>query len=586
MRQGAWLESGLASGMGGMRAVRDASVTSLVASDKSKTAFSRQAVRKDLRQLKPSVITRSTDGHRDAKAHGEDHHNAEAHEDHHHNAESKIDKRLESTAASIDSKEEELAELQAKQQEELGEVQEELAGLRTKQEELAELRSKQKLEELQGTDIYGKGGWNLKEDFVSTALKPQELQPYYMMPLFFGIKITLTMSIFGFSIRFKEDVVVAKLKDDGFCATCFEHGFFQTMKAQFLPPKVAEDRGKMTCGMKTMFQLGFMAMACNGYLHDFLLYTDVTKDMDGFWKRMCCLAVIVATSANYVAARALRSQVDNENPVKLLHLKPKYRCVPLEMPGGLGGLPLMPGEAKWFSWEKHLYFLLLSPYMIFYMMVTVGLNVAYLGWCCSTKCVMCLQLCTVSWNCYWSLIGTIVSFGLWAWAKESYGYWWPLLVPTFYCSLMQIWSSLVAPVIFSVFYGYVNGLSPDQMAKGFDDIWRQGAGGDQTQMTSPGQMPSLADKEDIQRLIQLNREELKVDFTHVNAPEDDTKEDTTHSLDDTKIKIFYKNMLSISSITAEQMFLITLVRIMFCSGSLEEYIGGYQLTISERHWYL
>jgi len=82
---------------------------------------------------------------------------------------------------------------------------------------------------------------------------------------------------------------------------------------------------------------------------------------------------------------------------------------------------------------------------------------------------------------------------------------------------------------------------------------------------------------------------LKVDFRHLSvsssAPEDDTKEDTKHSLDDTKIKIFYKNMLGISSITAEQMSLITLVRIIFCSGSLEAYIGAYQQTIGERHWY-
>jgi len=100
---------------------------------------------------------------------------------------------------------------------------------------------------------------------------------------------------------------------------------------------------------------------------------------------------------------------------------------------------------------------------------------------------------------------------------------------------------------------------------------------------------ALADPEDRIRLINLNRTELEKDFSDVpvseNALEDDTKDDTEDSLDDTKMRIFFMTMVQMSFITVEQMVLISLVRIIFCSGSWEAYVGSYQLTIGERHWY-
>ncbi|CAK0884088.1 unnamed protein product [Prorocentrum cordatum] len=282
----------------------------------------------------------------------------------------------------------------------------------------------------------------------------------------------------------------------------------------------------------------------------------------------------------------------------------------------------MPGGAKWFRCEKHLYFLLLSPYLIFRkVFFKVALKLVYLLWLCSTKLAMCLHLCTVSWNCCCSLIGCIVSFGLWAWAKESYGYWWSLIAPFCYFFLMQSWATIVAPIVFSVFYGLVNRMTWEQMRKGLGDILTPAAtqAQDTVASGSAGLMEQpladqedrtpaatqaqdtvasgsaewieqpLADQEDIIRIINLNRTELEKDFSDVlvseNALEDDTKDDTKDSLDDTKIKIFFWNMFEMSSITLEQMLIISLVRVIFCSGSLEAYVGSYQLTIGERHWY-
>ncbi|CAK0847344.1 unnamed protein product [Prorocentrum cordatum] len=559
---------------------------------------------------------RSTDGHGDTEAHGEDHHNAES-----------TTKTASGEGGTDDDDDHHSAEFKAKT----------ASGEGGKDDD-------------DETVVYDKSGGHLEEDFVSAALRPQELQPYYLMPIFFGIKITLTMSIFGFSIRFKKDVVAAMLKRDGFCATRTTHGFLRTVGSYDIVKNMKEV-------VKFMCQLGFFAMACNGFQHDFQFYTQATKDMDGFFKRMCCLVVIVETSANYVAARALGLQVTFESPVMLLGLrKVRYRCIP-QIPGVPSGLPLIPGGAKWFPCQKHLYFLLLSPYLIlnvffgvaWMLFLQVLLKVLRYVFSLCPKIIGCILLLHF---CGTVIIGCIVSFGLWAWAKESFGYWWSLIAPFFYFSLMQIWATLVAPIVFSVFYGFVNRMKWEQIKKGLvedfhpaatqaqdtvasgsaglmeqpladqedrtpaatqaQDTVASGSAGlmeqpladqeDRTPLATQAQdtvasrsarvreQPlALADPEDRIRLINLNRTELEKDFSDVpvseNALEDDTKDDTEDSLDDTKMRIFFMTMVQMSFITVEQMVLISLVRIIFCSGSWEAYVGSYQLTIGERHWY-
>lgn len=199
--------------------------------------------------------------------------------------------------------------------------------------------------------------------------------------------------------------------------------------------------------LKSLFSLAFIFMALNGYYHDVMkVYHAHMGGLLG-----CAVVVLVwATSPNYVAFQAIWISLYTQNPALALKLKPKYNHI--------GGIPLVPGRSKWLPPLKHVYALLLAPYWLLQMPLTLASNCFCTVWIAS-KCCLPAAVCVKAFFAFpCAVLGVIVSLGFWSWARDASGYWYPLFGACFCFALMQLWASDVAPMLFSWIYARLLGV--------------------------------------------------------------------------------------------------------------------------------
>jgi len=418
--------------------------------------------------------------------------------------------------------------------------------------------------------IYDEEGWHMPgKDFVEKVLHPDELQPFYIMPVFFAIKLMLTMLIFGFSLRFKEQTKNACV--DG-----------------------------ITCLGKTVASLAFMALAINGYYVDYCRMMLEEAEVSTTGERVGVLLVLWVTSSNYVACRAIWGSLAVENPVTLLGLKAKYIALPIV------NIPLCPGGAKWLDPLKHLYALILFPYYIPYFVVSMAQPFVLLIWCCATKCAVCWGTIWASCSCSCALVGTILTLGLVAWTKNALGYWWTLEKPLYIQVVIQLWATMIAPFLFSLVFGILlcgspksilEGLQKGVMAAYFSTSGVNQGGSLELSLERSLKPEALAgqppppgtnstsllalSKDDAAALRQLNKEKLD-DMDYAELPQDEEGTPGDVELEDSKMQIFHVTLTKMSSIVMEQLALIFIVRAMNEIGDYDHYIGALKRTLTER----
>lgn len=383
-------------------------------------------------------------------------------------------------------------------------------------------------------------------DVLSKAIHPQKFPPFYLMPVLFATKILITMLVFGPGLAFK-----AKPPDE----SCF--GKFKSV-------------GKYVA--KLVSSLVFIALACNGYYVDSVRYGEAVAGTDSFWMKCGILTVVVLTSSNYTSTRALWNGLLIDNPGTLLQLEPKYPAVPYFK------IPIVPGQANWIDPLKHIYALILLPYFLPYYALSVVTGIFIPVWCCCiNKCVVCWGVFTGTCCCLLSLLGTIVTFGLYAYAKSTFAYWWDLYWPLYYIAFIQGWATGIAPFIFAIIYGCLICASPQSFASAFKP--KADTNAPESALT---QAAPLVDTDDRMKLIAINKESLEKDYD-LSAAYETPSAATLEAVDlnDTKIKMFHATCRGLSSIVVEQITAITTIRVL-TSTTTDEYFALFKATVTER----
>jgi hypothetical protein len=425
---------------------------------------------------------------------------------------------------------------------------------------------------------YDDEGWHMgKHDFVSVVVRPERLQPFYLMPVSFASKLILTMLIFGFGLSFQE-----------------------------VPPERFPCERAVKRVVQQIAGCGMIAMALNGYYVDGKRIFLACQQLELSSQRWAVAFITCLTSANYIAARAIWNSLDTENPTKLLNLKPKddvrFSLIPII------NIPLCPGLGSWIPCLKHIYALLLLPYFVPYMVAQFGLGCFVWVWCCSTKCVVFIGMCVANCRTCAAFFGVIFTLFLWPWPRKCFLYWWGVYWPAYYALAIQIWAAWITPIIFSFIYGALARISPKSIVRGLlrglevltnrlevltnhmkrlidldPEVLTNPEG-----LTNPEVLTKLVDEkllsqeQIIKQLVKWNAEQLKLDF-EVDFLFDEECLIPITDVGEAKVTIFFDTLSKMAVIIAEQCTLIFFVRALFSSNYVG-YMGCMFRTITERTW--
>lgn len=383
-------------------------------------------------------------------------------------------------------------------------------------------------------------------DFIGKASRPHLQQPYYLMPVFFAVKLTLTVLAFGFSVNFK-------------------------------PTK----KTWMKWVGKQCAALFFIALTLNGYVTDFRRLKAASKDASSVFEGLQLFLATFVTSSNYVAARAFWGTLSIENPKRLFRLVPKYRALPIR--GGI--IPLMPGSAHFLPLLKHIYAYLLLPYDSMTSLSTLLMPPVISGWAIVSKCFCCCFTWKFSCCFTWSLVLVGFSLGLWPWARQCSSYWFSIGWPVLYLGLIQFWAAIISPMLFASLYGVLTGSSCEDIRKGVlpPKVRRNQEG--QTPLLDNAESKKIVhtrtltlEEVDRKALIAINWDDLEHDF---EMPADLDKKATSESLMDAKIMIFKATLVSMGNIVIVQFGILFWLRAFFTHDSTS-YIATLQRTAMER----
>lgn len=412
---------------------------------------------------------------------------------------------------------------------------------------------------------YDDEGWHIgKYDFVSVVVRPERLQPFYLMPVSFASKLILTMLIFGFGLSFQE-----------------------------IPPERFPCEKAIKRVVQQIAGCGMIAMALHGYYVDGKRISLACQQLELSSQRWAVALITCLTSANYIAARAVWGSLVTENPTNLLKLEPR-KDVALKIVIPIINVPLFPGVVSWLPCFKHVYALLLLPYFVPYMMASFGLGCVVWVWCCSTKCVVFIGMCVAGCRTCAAFFGVIFTLFLWPWPRKCFLYWWGVYWPVCYAFGIQFWAFFITPVFFCFIFGALACVSFKSIVQGI----ARGVNGNMT----------LAE-ENITQLVAWNAEKLKPDFvlpetspaqsasaeegadveTQVGERPDEESlianpgENSNTDVGEAKVTIFFVTLSKMAAIIVEQMVTIFVVRALFSSNYVG-YMGCMFRTITERTW--
>lgn len=413
---------------------------------------------------------------------------------------------------------------------------------------------------------------------ICEAMDPEDLQPFYFMPVAMGMKLLATYLTFGLDLVFKRP---EKEPEDG----CRKAG------------KRMTDTFKLC--LKKIASLVFIALAVNTYIHDFEAWRESCTG--NFWKDIGLVFIVWVTSPNFPAATMIWSTFKFQSPSVLLKLTPKYIAIPYIR------VPLIPGGANWLPIEKHLYALILLPYFIPMALYYLLFIPATCACGIMTKCICCIGCIQQQCCCLFTFLGVVFTLGLHAGVKEEYGgYWdrykWSLLTSLYY-TFLQFWASTIAPILMTGLYAlgmrasfehFTMAVTLHAMPGLTDEVDGQTLDGDAVGKAVLAGRIVLNDA-DRKLLIDYNRENIKGDFEEfeeiqelispisgrggsqqVMGGEDRKK------FDYIKIQVFLKTLQALAYVMLWQALYIYFAR-GFASHTYYGFEQALQVTVNERH---
>eukprot|EP00435_Cladocopium_sp_Y103_P075295 s29_g56.t1 len=289
-------------------------------------------------------------------------------------------------------------------------------------------------------------------DPFSELLRPETMQPIYLLPISNGVKQLFTFFVFGFDLKFQP-----------------KKGTWRTKVMKFI--------------VSSFVKVGFITLAINSMIHDYHRFRrrdDLTETnyneiltlmaAAGLAKRMQLVCRNSGTSPNFGAGLGVWGQLRIQSPGAVFRediefARYRHLWVPSALQYRQIRFPICPAGARWLSIMKQLYALVLLPYVIPAMFLEFLMSILFCYWIIFQSRLMCLLKCLqIHILMFFCMLAWFLSFG--HFGSNGIARYWTSLWPFVYMYLVYIFASFVVPVLMAVIYGLCSGCAVRQIIKG------------------------------------------------------------------------------------------------------------------------
>jgi len=276
-------------------------------------------------------------------------------------------------------------------------------------------------------------------DPFSELLRPETMQPIYLLPVSNGIKQLFTFFVFGFDLKFQP-----------------KKGTWKTKVAKFV--------------VSSIVKMGFIALAINSMIHDYHRFRRRDDLTETNYNEVLTLMAVWCTSPNFGAGLGVWGQLRIQSPGAVFREDIEFaRYRHLWTPSASNyhdvRFPICPGGARWLSIMKQLYALVLLPYVIPAMLLEFLMSILFCYWIIFQSRLMCVLKCLqIHLLMFFCLFGWLLTFG--HIGSNGIARYWTSLWPFVYMYLVYLFASFVVPVMMAVIYGVCSGCAFRQIAKG------------------------------------------------------------------------------------------------------------------------
>lgn len=276
-------------------------------------------------------------------------------------------------------------------------------------------------------------------DPFSELLRPETMQPIYLLPISNGIKQLFTFFVFGFDLKFQP-----------------KKGTWKTKVMKFI--------------VSSFVKVGFIALAVNSMIQDYHRFRRRDDLTETNYNEILTLMAVWCTSPNFGAGLGVWGQLRIQSPGAVFRediefARYRHLWVPRALHYHQIRFPICPGGARWLSVMKQLYALVLLPYVIPAMFLEFLMSILFCYWIIFQSRLMCLLKCLqIHILMFFCMLAWLLSFG--HLGSNGIARYWTSLWPFVYMYLVYIFASFVVPVMMAVGYGLFSGCAVRQIIKG------------------------------------------------------------------------------------------------------------------------
>ncbi|CAK9053135.1 unnamed protein product [Durusdinium trenchii] len=276
-------------------------------------------------------------------------------------------------------------------------------------------------------------------DPFSELLRPETMQPIYLLPVSNGFKQLFTFFVFGFDLKFQPKKGTAKSKVVKFIISSF-------------------------------VKMAMIGLAINSIIHDVQRFQRREDINETNYNDLLTLMAVWCTSPNFAAGLGLWGQLRIQSPGAVFRddietARYRHLCIPSQSSYYDVRFPIFPGRARWLSVMKQLYALVLLPYVVPAMVLEVLMSILFCYWIIfqsRLSCLFkCLQVHVFMFGCMFVWLLTFGHFG-----ANGIGKYWTSLWPFVYMYMVYIFASFIVPVAMAFTYGILSGSAFHQICKG------------------------------------------------------------------------------------------------------------------------
>eukprot|EP00928_Gymnodinium_smaydae_P034706 TRINITY_DN24534_c0_g3_i1.p1 TRINITY_DN24534_c0_g3~~TRINITY_DN24534_c0_g3_i1.p1 ORF type:complete len:536 (-),score=51.30 TRINITY_DN24534_c0_g3_i1:139-1746(-) len=443
---------------------------------------------------------------------------------------------------------------------------------------------------------YADAGQNVTDVFAD-LIHPQNLQPFWMIPLCNSIKVVVMFALVGFDLPFR--------------------------------PKTPFQWSPKTIVMHLIKTAPLVFLAVNGWSHDMKYAWSILAEKIPFGIRCLLFVDLWVMSSNYASALAIWSSLMIQSPAAALRLTPTYRAW---RQTGAMKLPVSPFATMWLRPLKWLYAIVLLPYAlpryVFHSVVVFFACPAQCFWCVCVRCA-CFQYvrfgccmfshCVAKCCCFcFSIPAVIFTFGFCGYANQAFLYWfWSGLArgwPVYYVLFLGLYTAVIVPYGTSILYGFMTCTPWKQIKIGLrlhkrmNDIKKvlekarkenEDFGKEKHEKllsevegegvsTAVQQMKFLPEpiklsKEDISLMKFYAKDDLACDFEGLDDAHN-PMDDHRVNLSDSRVRVVYATLMEVVAVTWEQLFYLTITRYLVSvyTGQSTGVLDALSVTLDER----